>query len=479
MATNPISGLLSGITGIDTDTVVNQLMTVERQPLQSLTNKKAAYDAKITAYGNLSSALARLKSSLSSLKSTSILGMTASSSDVTVFTATATAAASEGAYNIKVSNVATKQSVYSEPFLSGGSAVADLSSVATQKLKIQVGSATEVEVTVDSTNNTLNGVRDAINAASAGVTASVVNDGLGYRLALSSNTTGASSRITVKADEDNDGVYSETGAESDTTGLSKLALNATYAADGSVTGGITNMTQSQGAVDASLVVDGLTITRDSNTITDILGGVTLNLLNNSAGKTLILTVAKDTQKIKDNVNGFISSYNTVMGLARSLSTSTPGKSVILAGDSTANGIINQLNSAITASYGGTSPVSLGLSHDKQGNLSVDTKILDSAVKAGLQGVTDTFDGMATSLESNVTDLINIQIPARNNGLNISSKGVQRNIDNLTVRLQTVEATYRKQFAALGQTLAQLQSTGNFLSQRLASITNSGSSSSGG
>lgn len=96
MATNPISGMISNLTGIDSETIINQLMTVERQPLQSFTNRKAAFDAKITAYGNLSSALAKLKTSLSSLRSTSILGMTASSSDSSVFTASATSSASEG-----------------------------------------------------------------------------------------------------------------------------------------------------------------------------------------------------------------------------------------------------------------------------------------------------------------------------------------------------------------------------------------------
>lgn len=478
MATNPISGLLTNITGIDTTTIISQLMIVERQPLQSLTNRKAAFESKITAYGNLSSTLSKLKTSLSSLKSASIEGMTASSSDSAVFTATADTSASEGTYNIRVNNLATKQSVYSETFLSDGSEVADLSSVATQKLRIQVGSTTAVEVTVDATNNTLNGVRDAINDAEAGVTASVVNDGTGYRLILSSNTTGASNRIVIQADEDNDGVYSEAGAESDTTGLSKLALNATYDAAGAVTGGITNMTQSQAAVDASLLVDGLTITRSANTITDIFTGVTLNLLNDSDGNTLTLTVSKDTQKIKDNVNAFVGAYNTVMGLARGLSKPTPGRSVLLAGDSTANGIINRLNSAITSLYAGKSPASLGLSHDSQGALSLDTEILDAAIEADRQGVIDTFDGMAEVLEETVTDFINVQIPARNDGLNISSKGVQRNIDNLTFRLQTIEATYRRQFSALEQTISQLQASGNFLSQRLAAITN-GSDSSGG
>ncbi|MDC4226446.1 MAG: flagellar filament capping protein FliD [Candidatus Manganitrophus sp.] len=109
---------------------------------------------------------------------------------------------------------------------------------------------------------------------------------------------------------------------------------------------------------------------------------------------------------------------------------------------------------------------------------MDTEILDAAIEADRQGVIDTFDGMAEALEETVTDFINVQIPARNDGLNLSSKGVQRNIDNLTFRLQTIEATYRRQFSALEQTISQLQASGNFLSQRLAAITN-GSDSSGG
>src|SRR5579884_229032 len=484
MATNPMSGLLSNITGIDTTSIISQLMAVESQPLKTLASKKSAFDSQITAYGNLSSALNKLKTSLSSLESSSISGMAATSSDSTVFTATASTTASEGTYNIKVNNLATRQSIYSAGFDSDGSAVADLSSVATQKLKVQVGSAPAVQITIDSTNNTLNGIRDAINAANAGVTASVVNDGSKYRLVLSSNTTGASNRITVKVDENNDGVYSETGTESDTSGLSKLAFNATYDANGNVTGGITNMTQSQAAVDASLVVNGLSITRGANTITDIFNGVTLNLLNDSAGKTLTLTVSKDTQKVKDNLNAFMNDYNTAMGLARSLttppqsgSTSTQSNPPVLVGDSTAVGIINQLNSAITSFYSGSSPVSLGLSHDKQGNLTLNTTILDSALKTNLQGVTNTLDGMAKSLENMVRNFIDVQIPTRNDGLSTSSKAVQNNIDSLALRLQSIQDNYTKQFAALQQTLAQLQSTSSFLSQKLAAVASIGSSSS--
>jgi flagellar hook-associated protein 2 len=474
MATDPISGILAGVTGIETSTIINQLMTVERQPLATLTNKKAAYDAKISAYGNLSSALSKLRSSLSSLKSSSISGMSASSSDATVFTATATTSASEGIYNIKVTNIASKQSVYSSAFVADTSAVADLSSVATQKIKIQVGSATAAEVTVDSTNNTLTGIRDAINAANAGVTASIVNDGTGYRMILSANTTGASNRITVKVDEDNNGVYEEATAETDTTGLSKLAFNATYGAAGEVTGGTANMTQSQAAIDASLVVNGLAVTRSANTFTDLLTGMTVNLLNDSAGKTLTLTVSKDSQKVKDNIGTFVAAYNTVTGLARTLSKSLPGKSVLLAGDGTANGMINALNSTLTASYSGKSPVSFGLSHDRQGVLSVDSALLDGAIKTDQQGVVNTFDAMAKALETTVTDYLNIQIPARNDGLSVSSKGVQVSIDNLTLRLQKVEAVYKKRFTALEQTLSQLQASGNFLSQRLAALSNNSS-----
>jgi len=465
MAVTSSQGVFSGL---DTNQIISQLLELERRPLQQLTVRKASYEAKISAYGSLSSSLSKLKSALSSLKSSTIFSMSASSSDTAVFTATATSA-SEGSYQVKVNNIATKQSIYSSLFTAETAEVADLSTVAAQKLRIQVGSGTAVEITIDSTNNTLKGIKDAINKANAGVTASVINDGTGYRLTITSNSTGASNRMTIKVDEDNDGTYEEATAETDTTALSRLAFNATYDASGNVTGGTTNMTQSQAAVDASMVVDGLTITRSSNTVADLITGVTLTLLKDSAGKTLNLTVSKDLEKMKSNINNFVAAYNASVTIAQGLAESKDGKSALLLGDNTTRGILTSLRSTITTAYAGKLPAAFGLSHDRNGLLSLNATIFDGAAKSDLPGMVGTFDVMAKALEGIVTGQTGTLLPARTDGLRESVDQTQVSIDRYQMRLEKIELAYRRKFTTLERTLSQIQQGSSVLTERLNAL----------
>ncbi len=456
--------------GLDTSKIISDLMALERKPLERLEVKKSSYEAKFSSYGTLSSSLSSLRSSLSSLKSSSFLSMSTTSSDTTVFTATATSSASEGTYNIKVNNLATSQSIYSEIFTSEDTEVADLTTYSTQKLKIQVGTGNATEITIDSSNNTLTGIRDAINSATSEVNASVVQDSptTGYRLILTVDSPGSSSRVTVSVDEDNDGTYEES-AETDTTGLSKLAFNATYDASGAVTGGTTNMTQSQAAVDASLTVDGLSLTRSSNTISDIITGVTLTLLDDSGTATPTLSIAKDFSAITDNVNAFVTAYNSAAGVARALSTSAEGQSTVLSGDSTARSIISGLRSEITNSYNGKSVASLGLSHDTEGVLYLDSTILQNALNNDVQEVIDTFDSMATSLKATVNNYTDYMIPARKSGLTTSIDRIDDRMLSLERSLLLKEESLQQKFTAMESLLGQLQQSGDFLAQQMESM----------
>src|SRR3989304_8825870 len=173
MAMSPIN--VSG-SGLDVNSIIEQLMAIEKRPLLNLQKKEVGYQAKISAYGTLLSAVSNFKSSVTALKAASLMGMTASVSDTTYMTATSESSATAGNYSIAISSLAAAQSLYSMRFGSQNSKVADLSSVTTQKIKIQVGSNTAKEISVTSSNNTLTGIKDAINAAGAGVTAAVVKE---------------------------------------------------------------------------------------------------------------------------------------------------------------------------------------------------------------------------------------------------------------------------------------------------------------
>lgn len=558
MAVNPLG---TSNSSIDTNAIVQQLMQVERQPLLKLKQKQADYQAKISAYATLLSSVSSLKSAVAALKDSSLIGMKATVSDTSYMTATASSTATAGTYTMKIGSLAAAQSIASIRFGSQTMKVAELSTYTTQKIKIQVGSETAKEITIDSTNNTLSGIKDAINSAGAGVTASIVkesssfvidannntivfNDGaadrtatiaegtytssglataiqtalnsapgttntfaveydttlnkfkitnsagpdvnilwgnasttaeqiLGfdpitdsviagssttgddtvdgtYKLTLTSNTTGASNTISLTVDEDNDGTYGGAG-ETDTVGLSSLASG--------------NMSTTQAAADASITVNGLTVTRSSNTITDVITGVTMNLLKTSGATEFTLTVAQDNSTLTSKLSSFVSSYNQVMSTINDLRGNAITRG-ILSGDATSAALKNTLRDITTASYNNTNLVFLGLTHDKNGVLSLDSSKLNSAISSNQSSVITTINTMAASLESTLSDYVNTILPVKKSGYQDSVKNVQKNAENLERRLQTTEIALKKKFIALDKLLNQLQGTSSYLSQQM-------------
>lgn len=565
-------------TGLDTQSIIEKLLEVERQPLAAMQARKSTYEAKISAWGSIKSTLSSLRDALADLKEGALIAKKAESSDTGVFTATADGTAVAGTYNVKVDRLATTQVLYSQTFTATTAEIADLSTVSAQKLKLRVGGV-EKEITVDASNNSLEGVRDAINASGLQVEASIVDAGFvvdssnntivfsdgttrtatltagtytgealaaeikraleaanggsdtytvswnatdrkftitndagnanaidilwedagttaesllgftatdhpaiavggsassdtavgGYRLMLTAKQTGSAGRIAVLVDEDGDGTYEESPAETDTTGLSRLAFNPTYATDGSVSSGVANLTQSQAAVDASLMVNGLTVTRSSNTIDDVITGVTITLADDSAGATETLTVSLDEETIVGRINGFVSAYNDAIGLVRSLTAVKEGESSLLSANGTARSIVDTLRATITRTFGSYTPARLGLSHSKEGVLSLDSEVLKGYLESDLEGVLDTFDRMAEALEDDLDHLITTAIPARTDGLEASMERIDEDMAELERRIRLKEVSLVKQFTLLEQTVGQLQQSGDLLMQQLDSL----------
>jgi len=564
MAMSPIN--VSG-SGLDINSIIEQLMAIEKRPLLNLQKKEVGVQAKISAYGTLLSAVSNFKSSVTALKAASLMEMTASVSDTTYMTATAESSATAGNYSIAISSLAAAQSLYSMRFGSQNSKVADLSSVTTQKIKIQVGSNTATEISVTSSNNTLSGIRDAINDADAGVTAAVVKEnsnfvisatnntiifnnvtdktatitagtytgselataiqtalntadgssaftvsydsaatkfsitnGTGssvnflwgnssttaeqilgfdpvtdtvansssatsddlvdgtYKLTITSDSTGASNSIKVQIDEDNDGTYEESG-ETDTVGLSSLAYNSSS--------GYTNMTESQVASDAIITVNGLLVSRSTNSLTDVITDVTLNPVKVTSSA-ITLTIAKSSAALKNKVTSFAASYNQLMSNIKNLRGDINNKGV-LSGDSTTLTMSNLLRSVITTKYNDKTLASLGLSHDKNGTLVINSTILDSEISSSSADVTTTLNEMAASLESSVTDYVSTIIPARKNGYQESMKSIQKDKVDFTRTLDLTETALRAKFRALEKALNQLQGTSDYLTQQMDSI----------
>jgi len=464
------SGVSSG--SIDVNTIVEQLMQIERKPLTALKTKETAYQAKISAYATLLSSVSALKSSVSALKGVSV-GKAVSVSDTAYLTATASSTALKGTYSLNVKQIAKAQSLYSGTFASATEAVADLSSVTTQKMKIQVGSGTAVEITVDSSNNTLTGIRDAINTANAGVSAAIVQDGSVYRLTLSASATGASSTIKVLVDEDNNGTYEEP-ADQDATGLSRLASNAVFNADNSIASGYSQLSQSQGAQDAIIKINGLELSRAANTISDVISGVTLNLVKGDPNyatnpATITVAVSDDNTALKNKLAGLVSAYNGTTSAVNSLRGNAKTKGV-LAGDATLLSLKNDLRSLTTKSYSASASDNtlayLGLTHDKSGVLSIDTAKLDAAIAADPDKVVSMINAMATDFESRLAQYVNSYIPARKGGYESTVKTIQKQELNIESRLSVTEVALRKKYSSLDSLLSQLQSTSTYLTQQM-------------
>ncbi len=464
MAVNPL-----GSTGgsFDTNAIVEQLMKVERKPLLKIKEKETSYQAKISSYALLLNNLSTFKSAVTGLRDASLTAMKATLSDSSFFTVGTATPESAGSYNIRVHNLATAQSIYSTAFASTTSGVADLSLQPNQKLQIQTGSAPAVEIAVNSANNTLTGIKDAINSANAGLKATIINDGTSQRLILSANATGAGNRVVIKVAED--GVnFSETGDDVDTTGLSRLAFNATYNPDGGITGGIVRMTQSQAALDAKLKVDGLEVIRSSNTISDLISGLTLNLLKADSYQTNIkLTISKDTGAYKTKVNAFVTAYNQASAGIKSLRGEAALKS-----DATLGALQTALRSSVSGTYNNKSLAYFGLAHDKTGVLTLDTKKLDEAIETGESNLTGTLNAMATAMVSVLTAYEKTILPSRQSGYQEAMRNAQRAGLNLERKLELTEVALKKKYIALDAQLNRMQSTSDYLTQQMEMLSKS-------
>lgn len=446
--------------GIDLEGMVRKLMAVESQPLNALAAKEASYQAKLSAYGSLSGALSSLQSAAKTLATAgTFTGKAVNVSDTTTLTATVNSSATPGTHSISVTQLAKFNAVRSNVDYA-----ATTDTFTTGTLSIQTGSGTPVDITIDSSNNSLAGIRAAINQANAGVTASIINDGTTNRLVLTSKSLGT------------DGVITVTAADSSSGGTH--ALNGLASA---------NLVTTQAADNAMLSVDGVGITRSSNTISDAVDGLTLNLLKGSVTTpaTANVSVVRDLGTVTSAISAFVKAYNSVISQAKSLTAydTVNKKASILTGDSTVRDIQARLsgvrNNTVSGVGGGVSRLSdLGIAVQIDGTLATDNaklqKVLnDPAVDvAALFSSTATGNaGIATRLSGAIDGMINSQgiIKGRTDGINTSIKSLQDRAEAMNLRLAAIEKRYRAQFAAMDALISGMNQTSTYLSQQLANL----------
>ncbi|MCB1871050.1 MAG: flagellar filament capping protein FliD [Gammaproteobacteria bacterium] len=453
----------SGIgSGIDINNLVSQLVAAEREPVETrLDTRETTYQAQLSAFGLLKSALSDFSQAVDRLKlSATFDGRTAASENEDVFTATATQQAANGRFQVKVEQLAAAQKQFSE-----GYADAD-TTVGTGKLTIDVNGLS-FDVSIETGGNTLNGIRDAINAApdNTGVTATIikVDDGSGgnqSKLVLTADKMGSDGQFTVTVDDDD-------GTDTDTGGLSRLIYGA-------------NAT-TRAAVDAQISIDDQILTRTSNTISDAIEGITFNLVTAKPGESINLIVSTDTQAAKNTITDFVDRFNDVVDLINNSTNydTATGATGTLFSDSTVrgleSGLRNALSSQVTGSNGTLrSLAELGIVTDQDGKLSVEESTLDAALAQNLESVTTLFtstSGVALRAESILNGFADTNgiIDSRIDGLNKGIEDITDQRANLDRRMQSIQDRLSAQFTAMDVLVNQLRTTGDFLTQQLAGL----------
>ena len=401
-----------GTSSIDVNAIVTQLMTVEQQPITKLNAREASYQAKLSAFGTIQGAVASFQSTVNTLSNaSSFQSVTATSSDTSVISASALTSALSGKYSIDVTSLAQAQSLVaagqatvSAPIGTGAATTLSFDSgtisgtlsagkYAAGATFSSAGNGLKT-VTIDSSNNSLQGIRDAINAASVGVTASIINDGgtSPYRLVLSSNNTGAASSMKISASGD--------------ASISSLLANDPTA--GATTGALgQNMSESVTALNADLKVNGLAVSKASNTVSDVIPGVTLSLSKLTTAP-VTLTVAQNTASVSKSVSDFVASYNALSTTLSDLSSynSATKQGATLQGDATIRNLQGKLRAVLNTSISGsgslTSLSQIGVTFQRNGTLGLDSAKLNSVMQSNFSDVAGLFASTGKASDSLVT-----------------------------------------------------------------------------
>jgi flagellar hook-associated protein 2 len=395
--------------GLDIEAIVTSLMNVEKRPLTLVTAQKTATQSKLSAYGTMKSALSTFQTSVQALSTASKFNaQSVTSANTSVFTATANGSASLGDYDVTVSQLAKSQKISTDGFtnttdvigtgtltISFGKFTPEVVSPATAASFTANSDKTDISITIDSSNNTLAGVRDAINNAGGSVSASIINDGTTNRLVITSKDTGEvnSLKISVADDDANN---------TDASGLSMLAYDPL-----AVAGSGKNMTQLQGALNAKLNIDGIDVEKSSNTIDDAISGISLKLLSTNA-TSVGLSVATDTAKITESVQSFVDAYNKANTTLRNLTKYDPTgtSSGALLGDATARSVMTQLQSVLTKTVntGGSisSLTDIGVTFQADGTLALDSTKLNNAVTNNFSQISALFASSGRTSDAQVS-----------------------------------------------------------------------------
>ncbi|MFN0183652.1 MAG: flagellar filament capping protein FliD [Aquabacterium sp.] len=471
MATISSQGIGSGL---DVNSIITQLVALERQPIVQLQGRKEGLQVQLSSYGRVQSLMDTLRSTARTLTDTSTWrAVSASSGDTSSVTATVSAGTPPGGYTVQVNALAASQ-------MTASSALASASTVVgTGTLRIEVGAwnsgftsfaaksgTTAVDITIGAEDNTLEGIRDRINdTANLGVRASIVNDASGARLVLRSSITGLENgfRISVTDDDTDD---------EDNSGLSRLSYNPPAGAV---------MSRTQSAANAEAAINGLAVSSASNEMTDVVDGLSLKLLKTTASAVEV-GVTRDTAAMKKSIESFVDAYNAVAKLLRDQTKYDEGSknAGALQGDRGAIGLQRQLRSVLGAGSSASSAFErafqIGMDVQTDGSIKLKGSTLDAALGNidqinaffSATGPTEAADGLGVRLRRLADTVLGADgtLTTQQAGLRQRITRADERMERLEDRVAQVEKRLRAQYTALDRTMAGLNGLQGFVTQQV-------------
>lgn len=380
--------------GIDVQGLVEKLVSAEGDPVtEKLGRKEAKIQSSLTALGVFQGALAEFKVSLASLTSpTAFTNMSLSVSDEDALDASISGNPESGSYDIEVERLAQQHRLVS------GTYASEREAIGTGSLSLQFGEVNKStgefvinperavkNIFITKENNSLRGIQRAINESDAGIKASVLKVGKGFRLILSSELPGATNSIRLKANDDDK-------TDTNLSGLSTLSYDP-----GKLFNQGQNLRQTSEALNAVIKVDGVEVESPGNSVAEVINGITIDLSANSVGKSASINVFHDKAKVTASIEDFVTQYNAFIERSNELTTYDPetNEAGPLANDSSVRSVLTQIRRELGGNFSNVneniaSLTSLGINTQRSGQLTIDTVKVQSAVENDISEVSKLF-----------------------------------------------------------------------------------------
>jgi flagellar hook-associated protein 2 len=379
VAQNAIFGINSNL---DTGGIIDNLITLQRQPITIVEAKRALEDAKLLSFQDLKDRLQNFKSVVNTLNTearflttTGVFSNNNSTDNNDVANLTTSSTATSGTFSLVVNNLARETKLLSSGFAETSSAIGN------GTIAITVGS-TVTEITIDSSNNTLDGIRLAINNSGANAQANFINDGSAtdpIKLVISGTQTGTENAVTISASNT----------------LFGFGQNSPI-----------SFTETQAAQNASFTLDGVAVSKASNVVTDVISGTTLTLKSAGSG---IITLSPDEEAIKEKVQNYVDGYNElILHLTSELAlTESTGETGVLFANFTVQNLQQTLRETLSGEVVGIDGdfnflSQIGVRTQTDGTISIDDGALSTAIASDIGNVTQLFSSSGRSSDSSIT-----------------------------------------------------------------------------